>query len=519
MLVACGGAATAVLAKDPRLRYGAAAVALIAAPALVAGDVWHTARFVQLRDEPAKLFAAIVVALAAVGAVAAIFRRFPWTFPVSLFAALPLRLPVRLGGETSHLLVPLYLVIAAGVVCFGYALLVRLRAGDDGDRRTDGHPAARLGDWPAAVWLSRALAATLLLYAIQSAYSDDVSNAIENACFFLVPFAVMFVLLGEVRWTQRVLAGVLVAVAAMGVVFAGVAFWEYAARDLLLSRGDLLQANQLHIYFRVNSLFYDPNVFGRYLALTLVALGTYLAWSRGVRGPIIAAVASGILLAALALTYSITSFIALVAGLLVVAALRWSVRWGLAAGAAIVVCGAIFLAVAGTARTDLGSTKNLNTVSSGRVDLVSGAVRLARDRPVWGWGSGSFGAAFNRHIQRASSVVSHSEPLTVAAEQGVIGLVVYAALVGLALVVLLSGASASVATAATAACFVAMIAHSLGYAGFTIDPATWALLGLGIGLRRPRLGGGVYEAAARGEGPSATAGTSPPDRAPASRRL
>ena len=33
------------------------------------------------------------------------------------------------------------------------------------------------------------------LYAIQSAYSVDVSNAIENACFFLVPFAVMLMLL------------------------------------------------------------------------------------------------------------------------------------------------------------------------------------------------------------------------------------------------------------------------------------------------------------------------------------
>ena len=30
-----------------------------------------------------------------------------------------------------------------------------------------------------------------------------------------------------------------------------------------------------------------------------------------------------------------------------------------------------------------------------------------------------------------------------------------------------------------------MVAHSLGYAGFTIDPATWALLGLGLALRRP----------------------------------
>ena len=53
------------------------------------------------------------------------------------------------------------------------------------------------------VWLYRALAATLVLYAIQTAYSADVSNAIENAAFFLVPFAVMLVLLGEVALDRR----------------------------------------------------------------------------------------------------------------------------------------------------------------------------------------------------------------------------------------------------------------------------------------------------------------------------
>ncbi len=66
-----------------------------------------------------------------------------------------------------------------------------------------------------------------------------------------------------------------------------------------------------------------------------------------------------------------------------------------------------------------------------------------------------------------------------AAEQGGIGLIAYVALVVLALFVLVSGAGASVATAAAAACFVAMVVHSLGYAGFAIDPATWALLGVG----------------------------------------
>ncbi len=490
MLVACGAAAFALLARDPRLRYAAAALALVVAPALVAGDIWDSSRLVDLRHHPAKLAAAVAAAAIMVAVAAAIFRRLPWAFPVSLFATLSLRVPVQVAGETAHLLIPLYLVIAAGLVCFAYSEL-------QGARRGAGPSpvARRLAELAAAIWLRRVIAATLVLYAIQSAYSADVSNAIENACFFLVPFAVMLMLLGEVRWTTGMLGGALVAVAGMALVFAGVGFVEYAARDLILSRGNLLESNQLHLYFRVNSLFYDPNIFGRDLALVLVALGAYLAWSRDGWVTVVAAIVSGTLLGALALTYSISSFVALFAGLLVVAALRWGMRAAAAGGVAALVCGAIVLAAIGTAHTDDRVAESSKEAARGQVDLVKGGVELAGRRPGWGWGSGSFGAAFSRHIERAKTTVSHTEPVTVAAEQGAIGLVVYVALVVIALFVLLGGAGGSVATTAVGACFVAIVVHSLGYADFATDPATWALLGLGLALRRIDLGTGAPAAA------------------------
>jgi putative inorganic carbon (HCO3(-)) transporter len=501
ILIACGAAATPLLARDARVRYAAAAVALIAAPALVLGDVWDTSRVASLRHPPEKLAALIVAALAGAALVAAIFRRFEWAFPIAAFAVLPLRVPVTVGGQTSHLLVPLYLVIAGGVLCFGYAAIRGPRAGEDGAPST--HP-ARLRGSPFVLWVYRVLAATLVLYAIQSFYSDDVSNAIENASFFLVPFALLFVMVGEVRWSERLLGWVLVTVTAVALVFAAVAFWEYGARDLLLSRGDLLASNQLHLYFRVNSLFYDPNIFGRDLALVLVALGAFLAWTRSTRLAIAAIAAAGVLLAALALSYSITGFVALVAGLLVVMALRWGLRWAIGAGLAIVAAAAIFLAVSGVGRTDLSSTDKIDVASSGRVGLVTGGYDLARDRPIWGWGSGSFGEAFTQHIdQHAKTTVSHSEPLTVGAEQGAIGLVVYVALVVLGVLVLVSGARESAGATAIAACFIALVIHSLGYADFTVDPAMWALLGVGIALRRSRVTDAVMHAAGGVESPPA----------------
>jgi O-antigen ligase len=156
----------------------------------------------------------------------------------------------------------------------------------------------------------------------------------------------------------------------------------------------------------------------------------------------------------------------------------------------------------GTAHTDGRVAESSKEASRGQVDLVKGGTTLARRRPVWGWGSGSFGAAFSRQIERAKTTVSHTEPITVAAEQGVIGLVAYVALLVLALIVMFRGGSATAATAATAACFVTIVVHSLGYAAFTIDPATWALLGLGVALRRT----GVSVA----DGPAAAAGLGSP---------
>ena len=72
--------------------------------------------------------------------------------------------------------------------------------------------------------------------------------------------------------------------------------------------------------------------------------------------------------------------------------------------------------------------------------------------------------------------------MTVGAEQGVPGLLVYLALLAAALALLLRGARVSPARAGVAAAFVALIAHSMLYAAFLEDPLTWTLLGAGAAL-------------------------------------
>jgi O-antigen ligase len=142
-------------------------------------------------------------------------------------------------------------------------------------------------------------------------------------------------------------------------------------------------------------------------------------------------------------------------------------------------------------RLDLGK-KGLDDATSGRYGLISGGAALAKERPVLGWGTGSFSRQFRRHerttAERAASA-SHTIPVTVAAEQGLVGLAVYLALLAAAFWRLLRrGASRhqsqdiTAARAAVGAAFAALILHTWLYAAFLEDPLTWALLALGTAL-------------------------------------
>jgi O-antigen ligase len=131
-----------------------------------------------------------------------------------------------------------------------------------------------------------------------------------------------------------------------------------------------------------------------------------------------------------------------------------------------------------------GSTSN---ATSGRGKLISGGLELFADRPLEGFGSGSFETEYRRHQhtngENATSA-SHTIPITVAAEQGIVGLAVYVALILAALYVLLSGAGRSPPRIALAASFAALVLHTWTYADFLEDPMTWTLLGIGVALAR-----------------------------------
>jgi O-antigen ligase len=320
-----------------------------------------------------------------------------------------------------------------------------------------------------------------VLYAVQAAYSGDFDAALSQTIFFYVPFALLYALLVRIRWTQQLAGRCLLVLLALAVAFVGIGFVEYAKRELLLNP-KVISSNQFEAYFRVNSLFFDPNIYGRFLVTVMLGLVAVLLWGR--RRALLAGCAVGLALlwAGLVLTLSQSSFTALLAGLLVLGALRWGTARAAAIVAAVAVAGALVVVAAPSA---VGVDGSADSVSSGRWSLVKGGVELASERPLQGWGSAAFKTEYRAQRKASSqraSAASHTIPITVAAEQGLGGLALYLALVVVAIATLLRATRASIARAAVAAAFVALVVHTLLYAAFLEDPLAWALLALGSAL-------------------------------------
>jgi O-antigen ligase len=489
VLVAAGASAAAILLPAGRARAALMLLAIALFPILILGDQWHTTQIVDLRHSDTRIAALALIAIVVVGALAYLFRRWPLLLPLAIIAALPFRIPLHAGGDTANLLVPLYLVIAGAVL----AVLWRdWPAGGTEGVPENGAGSPRPRDTPSmppvprpAVWLPRVLAAVVVLYAAQTLYSEDFSKGLQNVCFFLVPFTVAFALLQDVEWSAKLLRLVLWVVALEALAFVLVGSVEYLSRSLFWNDA-VIRSNEFHTYFRVNSVFWDPNVYGRYLALVLVIVTTALLWAKDRRNFWLLAGTILVLWIGLAQTFSQSSFIALLAGLAVLAAIRWSWRWTLGAVAIGVVGAVLVITLVGGKSIDTSNlVDRLNVDTSGRANLVQGGVDLFAERPLWGYGSGSFQRAYADHRENKDVPVSvsHTEPVTVAAEQGLLGLALYVALIVVALWAMTAGLRGRRASrAAVLAAFVALLVHTMAYAGFFEDPIAWVLLAVGAAL-------------------------------------
>lgn len=479
----CGG----MLLPDRRLRAAAVLAALALALALLLGEGWD--ELSSLRDRPAALGVLALAGAAALVGLALALRRWPDALPPLLVATLPFRIPIDVSGEEVNLLLPLYVVIAAG------ALAYALEAFLDQPQPEPARPRSRL--------LLYALSVAVFLYALQVSYSSDVSFATRNVGFFLIPFAALFVLLYDRRWTPRLLGLCLAVAVGEAVLFALVGVWQHAAQEIFWNPA-LERSNEFHFYFRVNSLFWDPNIYGRYLALAAVLVVAMVMWAGNRRRLAALAAVLAVLLAGLAVGLSQTSFVAVLVGVAVLCALRYSLLWtAIMTPVAVVAVAASVFVIGGTSEAE----DSANELSSGRSSLVEGGWELTKQKPLGGHGSASFSAAFTEleDIPPGKTTVSHNEPVTVAAEQGAIGILVYLATLAAAVWTLMAGmrrlapglgapadavsdpaeggaGAIALARIALVAAFAAMLLHTVGYGAFLTDPLTWTLLGIGGSL-------------------------------------
>jgi O-antigen ligase len=474
VVVVAGLAAAALVLREDRRRAAAMLAALVLSPVLLAAEIWHSPQLHFVHRHPLLAVLAAVLALAVIVAVAAVIDRWPAALAVLAVLALPFRVSIDSGGTSSNLLVPLYFVIAAGSLQFAFRALQR----PSGERNPG--------------WPERLLALFVVLYALQALYSGGFETALKNIVFFYVPFALLFCVLARLEWTPRLVRTCAVTVAALALVLAGVAFVEYATRTTWFS-SRLAQENQLYVYFVANSVFFDPNIFGRFLALVMVALAAVMLYERPAREQLAASAVLAVLWGALLISFSRSSMVALLVGLALLAAIRWRPEAPLAVGVLVVVVGAIAVAIK---PTTFGLNQGLNGVSAGRGSVLKGGVHLFEDRPLQGFGSGSFQHEYRVHNPGPGVLAaSHTTPVTVAAEQGLIGELAYVALVVVALAALARGARADPARAALAAAFAALLVHTMLYADFLEDPFAWALLGIGVALQRAAGPAGALERA------------------------
>ncbi len=465
-------AAALVLVLDDARRRAPAMVAALVLAVLALISVLHDQIADALDGRAALAGAGVVAGIVGLVAGAWLFRRRPSLVLVFAFATLPVRVPLDLGGDTANLLLPLYAVIACGVA----ARCARVRPAEP-EPRSD-----RMRT------LERVLAGVMVLYAVQAIYSTDVEAAVKDIGFFYVPFALLFRLLLDLAWTPRLVRIATGVTVALALVCVGVGLYEFATRHLLLANEKVLTANELKPYFRVNSLFFDPNIYGRFLALTMVLVAGLMLWTPHRRILLGCAALLAVLWAGLVPSLSESSFAAVAAGLAVLAALRWRAKPVLlTVGALVVAVLAVGLASPGVFGLENRSFHAIDKATSGRAELIKGGARMFADRPVYGFGSGSFAERYRARehlLSERSPAESHTIPITVAAEQGVIGLAAYLILVVTTLTLVLRGAAETLPRAAVAAAFCALFLHTLVYAAFLEDPLTWALLAAAGGLRR-----------------------------------
>jgi hypothetical protein len=459
--VACLGLALLLVAKTQRERIAGLGFAAFGACVLGAAVAPH---------RPVELLGGVFAALAVGLALALAFRRVPWLLPVLALACVPARIGVHVGHASTKLLLPLYVVILGGTILLAWDLV----AGD-----------SRVRELRAAAW---PLAAYLAWTGLSISWSRDVSEGAVELLAFYVPFTLLALVIARLPWSELGLRALYIEITVMAVVFAGIGFYQYDTRNIF-ENPKLGVSNAYAPFFRVNSVFWDPSVYGRFLVVAMAPSVMLVVFGRSRRWSLIAIAALVATWLGLLISFSQSSFAALLVVVVGAAFVAWRWRALIAVALAFAVLAGIAVAQPQIRHSlEHHTTHGLNDASSGRASLVANGIRIAKAHPVRGVGVGGFKRAYADRVhlkgKDPKKAASHDTPVTVAAETGLPGLALFAWL----LVAVFrqafrrAGRVGLIAGLGIAAIF----GHSLFYNAFFEDPMTWGLFGL-VALASPFL--------------------------------
>lgn len=422
----------------PRYRRAFAAVlvgsfaVLLACSAIALQD---TADLGRLTSHPLPLAGAVVGLIVLLAAASWAAYRWPvWATPAML-AVMPIRVPVGAGGSTASLLVPLYVAIVAILIA---EVVVRDRL----------HPPAGRSRDPLRI----SLAALIVLCGISVFWvglgygpkylgadwrEEAFLHSATDLFAFYLPFGLVLLVVWRYVRDAAALRRLLLTVIVSGAVFAVIGAIQYPSGWIVFNRARLLGDVESGDPLRVNSLFYDPNMFSRMLLIVVilcVALMVVMpAWRRRLIGIAFLAAAVNVL------TLSRSGWIALIVGLVVFCFAWLGRRRGLlvagVAGLVLIVTVGGLIALRGgdvfSARM-FRTTWNFDHFVGGRFYLGKGALLMVYNQPLRGMGLGGFQLAYptnkyrNHHAYK-NLTASHTTPFTVLAELGIPGFLLYVA--------------------------------------------------------------------------------------------
>jgi hypothetical protein len=447
-VIAALGLVPLIIGLDVWLRrIGLAAVVI--GSAMLGDEVLKTPLH-HVTGHPALGAAAVFMGVVGLVVGGAIVTRWRWFYLLAVIATAPARIPFSVGHTDANLLVPLYLVIAAGAAATAWELV----RGTDSIRRTG--------------WVGIALAAFLGWSAISMIWTADVKHGGVEMFFFYLPFGLMVARLGQLELTRRDLRWSLYVQTALAVVFATVALGQELTHHVFWNPGIEVE-NTYKSFFRVNSLFWDASIYARFMAVTLVLLAGVAIHRRA--SPWLLALMA-YLFVGMYMSYSQSGYLALAAGAVALGASLWSRRITLVISAAAALAGLAALAVA-------LHGSSAERVTSGRLRLWKLARHVVENHPVLGAGLGGFSRAAlagTTHPWRVASAASHTTPLTLIAEQGPLGIVLYAGLFAAAIyTAVITGPMRAVRLTLLAA-LIAILMSSIFYNAYFEDPASWILI-------------------------------------------